>query len=65
VTGGARRRETRDRYQAQDMVRRDGIMHLIGLYHGQPLPLDSGKLLICGYRLDEPLGALDVSGGPG
>ena len=32
-------------------------MHLIGLYHGAPLPLDAsrmmGKLLIGGYRLSE------------
>jgi threonine dehydrogenase-like Zn-dependent dehydrogenase len=52
--------------QALDMVKRDGIIHQIGLYHGQPLPLDSGKiqgkLLIGGYRLDESLGALNARG---
>ena len=26
------------------MVKADGIVHLIGLYHGQPLALDSGKI---------------------
>lgn len=39
--------------QAQDMVRDLGTIHLIGLYHGEPLPLDAGKIqrkkLIGGY----------------
>ena len=42
-----------------------GTVHLIGLYHGAPLPLDAGriqgKLLIGGYRLDE-LGGSDRAG---
>jgi L-iditol 2-dehydrogenase len=41
------------------MVKDDGIIHLSGLYHGQPLALDSGKiqrkLLIGGYHLPGPL----------
>jgi threonine dehydrogenase-like Zn-dependent dehydrogenase len=49
---------------AQDMVKPFGTIHLIGLYHGQPLPLDSGKIqrrkLIGGYYLPEPLGPLSV-----
>jgi threonine dehydrogenase-like Zn-dependent dehydrogenase len=44
---------------ALEMIKGDGIIHLIGLYHGQPLPLDSGKiqrkLLIGGYHVSEPL----------
>jgi threonine dehydrogenase-like Zn-dependent dehydrogenase len=44
---------------ALDMVKADGIVHLIGLYHGQPLALDSGKiqrkLLIGGYHVPGPL----------
>lgn len=44
--------------QALAMVKDDGIIHLIGLYHGQPLALDAGaiqrKMLIGGYHLDEP-----------
>ena len=47
---------------ALEMVKPDGTVHLIGLYHGRPLPLDAGKaqgkLLIGGYRLNEPLGPL-------
>jgi threonine dehydrogenase-like Zn-dependent dehydrogenase len=43
------------------MVKGDGIIHLIGLYHGQPLSLDSGKiqrkLLIGGYHVSGPLRA--------
>lgn len=43
--------------QALQMVKGDGIIHLIGLYHGQPLTLDSGaiqrKMLIGGYHLSE------------
>jgi threonine dehydrogenase-like Zn-dependent dehydrogenase len=39
--------------------REDCIIHLIGLYHGQPLALDSGriqrKLLIGGYHVPGPL----------
>jgi threonine dehydrogenase-like Zn-dependent dehydrogenase len=46
--------------QAQDMCRRLGRIHLIGLYHGEPLPLDSSKiqqkLLIGGYFTTEPRG---------
>lgn len=44
--------------QAQEMCRRLGRIHLIALYHGEPLPLDAGKiqgrLLIGGYYTDEP-----------
>jgi L-iditol 2-dehydrogenase len=44
--------------QALQMVKDTGIVHLIGLYHGQPLALDSGaiqrKMLIGGYHLTEP-----------
>jgi L-iditol 2-dehydrogenase len=50
--------------QAQDMVKTFGTIHLVGLYHGRPLPLDSGKIqrkrLIGGYYLAEPLGPLSV-----
>ena len=39
--------------QAQDMTRVGGTIHLIGLYHGEPLPLDASKIqrrrLIGGY----------------
>lgn len=39
--------------QAQEMVADGGTLHLIGLYHGAPLPLDAGKMqrkrLIGGY----------------
>ncbi len=39
--------------QAQDMVRRGGLIQVIGLYEGAPLPLDSGKIqgkrLVGGY----------------
>jgi len=46
---------------ALEMVRDDGTIHLIGLYHGQPLALDAGKiqrkLLIGGYHVAGPLGA--------
>ena len=39
--------------QAQRMVKRDGVIHLIALYQGQALPLDSGlmmdKMIIGGY----------------
>lgn len=39
--------------QAQEMVRNEGTLHLIGLYHGAPLALDAGKIqrkrLIGGY----------------
>jgi L-iditol 2-dehydrogenase len=48
---------------ALDMVKDDGTVHLIGLYHGQPLSLDSGKiqrkLLIGGYHVREPLRVYD------
>ncbi len=30
--------------QAQDMVKRKGLIQVIGLYEDQPLPLDSGKI---------------------
>ena len=43
--------------QAQDMVCDGGKIHLIGLYHGEPLPLDAGKIqrktLIGGYFTNE------------
>jgi threonine dehydrogenase-like Zn-dependent dehydrogenase len=46
--------------QAQEMCRPFGRIHLIGLYHGEPLPLDSSKiqrrLLIGGYYSEEPRG---------
>ena len=35
--------------QAQDMLARGGLLHLIGLYHQAPLPLDAAKLM--GQRL--------------
>ncbi len=39
--------------QAQEMVADEGTLHLIGLYHGAPLPLDASKIqrrrLIGGY----------------
>ena len=39
--------------QAQDMVRRGGLLQVLGLYEDEPLPLDSskiqGKRLIGGY----------------
>jgi len=39
--------------QAQDMVRGGGLLQVVGLYEGEPLPLDSskiqGKRLIGGY----------------
>jgi threonine dehydrogenase-like Zn-dependent dehydrogenase len=44
---------------ALEMVKDDGTIHLIGLYHGQPLSLDSSKiqrkLLIGGYHVSGPL----------
>ena len=50
---------------ALEMVGADGIVHLIGLYHGAPLALDAArikrKLLIGGYHLDEPLGRSERS----
>ena len=30
--------------QAQDMVKRKGLIQVIGLYEDEPLPLDSGKI---------------------
>jgi len=49
---------------ALDMVKTLGTVHLVGLYHGQPLALDSSKIqrkkLIGGYYLTEPLGPLSV-----
>jgi threonine dehydrogenase-like Zn-dependent dehydrogenase len=42
--------------QALDMSARGGTIHLIGLYHGEPLPLDAGKIqgkkLLGGYYTD-------------
>jgi threonine dehydrogenase-like Zn-dependent dehydrogenase len=50
--------------QALEMVKTLGTLHLVALYHGQALPLDSGKIqrrkLIGGYYLPEPLGPLSV-----
>jgi threonine dehydrogenase-like Zn-dependent dehydrogenase len=47
-----------------EMVKTFGTVHLIALYHGQPLQLDAGKIqrkkLIGGYYLAEPLGPLSV-----
>ena len=49
--------------QAQDMVRRGGLLQVIGLYEGEPLPLDSskiqGKRLVGGYldRARRPRGS--------
>ena len=44
--------------QAQDMVRTGGTIHLIALYQGGPLPLDSGKImnkrLLAGILVSEP-----------
>ena len=44
--------------QAQHMVRDGGTLHLIGLYHGQPLPLDASKIqrrrLLGGYYGEDP-----------
>ena len=44
--------------QAQQMVCDGGTLHLIGLYHGQPLPLDASKIqrrrLIGGYYGEDP-----------
>jgi threonine dehydrogenase-like Zn-dependent dehydrogenase len=44
---------------ALDLVKDDGIIHLIGLYHGQPLALDSSKiqrkLVVGGYHVPGPL----------
>jgi threonine dehydrogenase-like Zn-dependent dehydrogenase len=31
--------------QAQDMLAPDGLLQLIGLYHGAPLPLDASKIM--------------------
>src|SRR5687768_9147821 len=49
---------------ALDMVKTLGTIHLVALYHGQPLALDSSKIqrkkLIGGYYLTEPLGPLSV-----
>jgi 2-desacetyl-2-hydroxyethyl bacteriochlorophyllide A dehydrogenase len=48
--------------QAMEMVKRDGIIQLIALYHGQPLPLDATtiqrKLLIGGTHGHEPDAAM-------
>jgi alcohol dehydrogenase len=44
--------------QAQDMVADGGTLHLIALYHGEPLALDAGKIqrrrLIGGYYRGAP-----------
>lgn len=44
--------------QAQQMVKGDGIIHLIALYQGEPLTFDSStmmsKMLIAGIRVPEP-----------
>lgn len=44
--------------QAQQMVCDGGTLHLIGLYHGKPLPLDAGKIqrrrLLGGYFGEDP-----------
>ena len=44
--------------QAQQMVCDKGTLHLIGLYHGQPLPLDASRMqrrrLLGGYYNDDP-----------
>lgn len=44
--------------QAQEMLRDGGTLHLIGLYHGQPLPLDAAKIqrrrLLGGYYGEDP-----------
>ena len=40
--------------QAQDMVKRGGLIQVLGLYEDEPLPLDSGKIqgrrLVGGYQ---------------
>ncbi|MDA0839424.1 MAG: zinc-binding alcohol dehydrogenase [Planctomycetota bacterium] len=44
--------------QAQRMLKNDGVIHLIALYHGAPLELDASrfmnKMLIAGIRVSEP-----------
>ena len=44
--------------QAQQMVRRGGTLHLVALYQGGPLPLDSSRImnkrLLAGILTDEP-----------
>ena len=44
--------------QAQQMVRVGGTLHLIGLYHGQPLPLDAARMqrrrMLGGYFQEDP-----------
>ena len=44
--------------QAQQMVSVGGTLHLIGLYHGQPLPLDASRMqrrrLLGGFFNDDP-----------
>ena len=44
--------------QAQQMVCVGGTLHLIGLYHGQPLPLDASRMqrrrLLGGYFNEDP-----------
>lgn len=43
--------------QAQDMVKADGVIHIVGLYQEAPLPLDAakaqGKLILGGIRCPE------------
>ena len=44
--------------QAQQMCAAGGVIQLVGLYHGQPLPLDAGrvmgKLVVGGIRSPKP-----------
>ena len=44
--------------QAQDMIKGDGIIHLVALYHGEPLQIDASrmmnKVLLAGIRVPEP-----------
>jgi threonine dehydrogenase-like Zn-dependent dehydrogenase len=48
--------------QAQEMLAPGGLLQLIGLYHGEPLPLDAsrmmGKRLLGGYPPDTDRGAM-------
>ncbi|MEM7132777.1 MAG: zinc-binding dehydrogenase [Chloroflexota bacterium] len=48
--------------QAQDMLAYGGTLHLVGMYHGQPLPLDSAKIhrkrLISGFYNVAPRGVM-------
>lgn len=44
--------------QAKEMIKGEGIIHLVALYHGQPLEIDASylqsKMLLGGIRLPEP-----------